>query len=222
MMTERMMGNNYFYRAFSYLISGANIGIYTVLGASIVGPSGRVIALEPSNVSFRRLERNVLLNQFAQVILVNAAVCETLGSACLYHADAGPVSFSLVAKPEATFEMVRTTTIDTLVESSRLDHVDCIKLDVEGVEAAALRGARSVLARFKPTLIFERTSAGQRRQPIPEDLPSIVRSLGYRIYRHFYSSPSAVPYKSPNLVGIHPEARKQVPAFLSPWPKDDQ
>lgn len=119
MMTERMMGNNYFYRAFSYLISGANIGIYTVLGASIVGPSGRVIALEPSNVSFRRLERNVLLNQFAQVILVNAAVCETLGSACLYHADAGPVSFSLVAKPEATFEMVRTTTIDTLVESSR-------------------------------------------------------------------------------------------------------
>jgi len=205
----------------NFIDCGANIGIYTVCAAGIVGPSGRVIAVEPSKVSFRRLERNVAMNKLAQVALVNEAVSETQGRAHLYHADHGPVSFSLVPKPETEFEEVSTTTIDALAEQSRLDHVECIKLDVEGVEAAVVRGARGVLSRFKPVVIFERTSYGQRRQASSENVANTILSFGYRIYECVETSPSATGYESPNLVGIHPESYKRVPAFLKPWAASD-
>jgi len=202
----------------NFIDCGANIGIYTARGAGIVGPRGRVIAVEPSAVSFRRLQRNIELNGFFQVSLVNKAISDTETLARLYHADGGPVSFSLVPKSETDFEEVRTTTIDTLVEESKLDHVDCIKLDVEGVEVPALHGAREVLLRFNPAIIFERTSPGQKRQAMMEDISSLLLSLGYRIYYYVGTSCSETNYKSPNLVGIHPEANKPVPAFLKPWP----
>jgi FkbM family methyltransferase len=205
----------------NFIDCGANIGIYTARGAGIVGPRGRVIAVEPSAISFRRLQRNIELNGFSQVSLVNKAISETETLARLYHADGGPVSFSLVATSETDFEEVRTTTIDKLVEENKLDHVDCIKLDVEGVEVPALRGAREVLLRFKPAIIFERTSPGQKRQSMGEDIPSLVLSLGYSIYHYVGTSHFETNYQSPNLVCIHPEANKPVPAFLKPWTPGD-
>jgi FkbM family methyltransferase len=201
----------------NFIDCGANIGIYTALGAGIVGPQGRVFAVEPSAASFRRLQRNVELNRFTQVSLVNKAISDKETLARLYHADGGPVSFSLVPKAETDFEEVITTTIDRLVEGHKLDHVECIKLDVEGVEIPALRGAQEVLLRFKPAIIFEATSPGQKRQAVTEDIPSLILSLGYNIYHFVGTSPSEIHYKSPNLVGLHPEANKPVPAFLKPW-----
>jgi FkbM family methyltransferase len=201
-----------------FIDCGANIGIYTVRGAAIVGSKGKVISVEPGAVSFKRLQRNIGLNEFPQVTLVNKAVSDTEDTARLYHADGGPVAFSLVPKPNTDFEEVRTTTIDSLVEENKMNRVDCIKLDVEGAEVPALRGAKQTLSRLRPHVIFERTSPGQQRQAMSEETPSLIMSLGYRLYRY---PPrrinSQIRYESPNVVAIHPDSGRSVPAFLEAW-----
>ena len=60
----------------AFIDCGANIGIYTVRGAGIVGSNGKVISVEPAAVSFQRLKRNIDLNKFAQVALVNKAISD--------------------------------------------------------------------------------------------------------------------------------------------------
>ena len=59
---------------------GANIGSFTVLAASIVGPGGRVIALEPVSGTFARLQKNVGLNRLENVTCRNEAVDSRAGT----------------------------------------------------------------------------------------------------------------------------------------------
>lgn len=205
----------------TFIDCGANIGIYTVIGAGAVGPRGRVVAVEPSAVSFERLSRNLAVNQFKHVALVNKAISDTVGTARLYHADGGPVSFSLVEKQDVEFEDVPTITIDEIVAQNNLAGVDCIKLDVEGVEVPALRGGGATLSRFKPTVIFERTSAGQQRRG-QEDISAYMKARGYRIYRYRGLTRAEAGYSSPNFIAIHPDGGKAVPAVLELVPADEE
>jgi len=80
-----------------------------------------------------------------------------------------------------------------------------------------LRGAKETLARFKPAVIFERTSAGQKRLAASEDIPSHLLARGYRLYA-FGGDPSLpTDYESPNLVAIHGDSGKPIPPMLRPW-----
>ena len=60
---------------------GANVGFFTLIGARRVGESGRVVAFEPAPTTRAALERNVRLNGFANVDIVEAAVSDAAGSA---------------------------------------------------------------------------------------------------------------------------------------------
>jgi FkbM family methyltransferase len=203
-----------------FMDCGANIGIYTARGAGIVGKKGKVISVEPSAVSFNRLKRNIELNGFSQVTLVNKAISDKEETARLYHADGGPVSFSLVPKSDTEFEDVQTSTIDKLVDENEVDRLDCIKLDVEGVEIPALHGAKDTLSRVRPNVIFERTSPGQKRQAATEEIPDLLLSFGYRLFRYAPGENSEVTYESPNVVAIHPDKKQLIPAVFRPWRPD--
>lgn len=201
----------------SFIDCGANIGIYTARAAGIVAARGKVVAVEPGDLSFQRLSRNLEVNRFSHVTAIKKAICDTQSTARLYHADGGPVSFSLVATPDTDFEEVATTTIDQIVTDHGFERLDCIKLDVEGVELLALQGAEHSLARFKPTVIFERWSLGQTRLTTSETVPEHLRARGYEIYA-FGGDPSLpTRYESPNLVAIHPQSGKPIPRMLNPW-----
>jgi FkbM family methyltransferase len=197
----------------AFIDCGANIGIYTTYAAGIVGPTGTVIAIEPGEMSYSRLKRNVELNAFAQVKLVKMAISDRKSVARLYHADGGPVSFSLVPKAGTEFEEVETTTIDALVAEAGIQRLDCIKLDVEGVEILALQGARDSICRMRPAVIFERTSAGSRRAGILGEVPHFLTSFGYRLYISRYGNA--------NVVAIHPQGDQKAPDVLVPWSPPD-
>ncbi len=66
---------------------GANIGLYTILAAQQVGPSGMVIALEPSRREFVRLLKNIELNTVDNVVPMYAAASERSGVARLLVSD---------------------------------------------------------------------------------------------------------------------------------------
>jgi hypothetical protein len=92
---------------------------------------------------------------------------------------------------------------------SGLDRVDGIKLDVEGAEIMALRGARDTIERFKPTVIFERTSPGAKRLGPMENVPSLLAAHGYHLYQY-----SRTGFNHPNFVAIHSDRGTVPPTFL--------
>ena len=137
---------------------GANIGLYALKAARLVGPSGRVVALEPGAVACDQLEANLALNDFRCVEVVRKAASDTDGHAVLHHVELGhdPQAFSLIENLSAGGgETVETIRLDTLAGQMGLTRMDLIKIDVEGAESMVLAGARECLARFRPAVVFE-------------------------------------------------------------------
>ncbi len=123
---------------------GANIGVYSQFLAERVGPTGMVHSFEPSPVNFARLRQS--LAGAANVKLNQAAVGDTTGTSLLYLSDELNVdhrTYPTADGPRRTL-LIQTTTLDDYFRSG--SRVDLIKLDIQGFELHALRGARRVLA----------------------------------------------------------------------------
>jgi FkbM family methyltransferase len=137
---------------------GSNIGFFALLAARIVGPTGLVVAFEPVPDNARAISRNADLNDFGWLETVEVAVSERSGQARLLLAE-HPGGATLAAdEPPADHvgdRQVRTASIDDLLASGSLRPPDVVKIDVEGAEAAVLRGMRSTLAEHSPVLVCE-------------------------------------------------------------------
>jgi FkbM family methyltransferase len=160
---------------------GANYGTYTIPLARIVGAEGRVIAIEPSAHAVAILQRNIALNDLTNVIVIRAAVTETVGDLELsVHPD--PARTSLAKESERTHtETVPGITIDSV----RDDHgpIDFIKIDVEGAESMAFRGARGTFNRDQPVVLFESAPEAEQRMGLqPGSGWQALRSHGYEAY----------------------------------------
>lgn len=134
---------------------GANIGLFTLKAAP---QAGHVVAVEPGAEACAQLDANLALNRFDNVTVVRKALSDRAGRAALFHNPLGhdPQAFSLVSDgSDAGSEQVELVTLDSVVEEIGLPRVDCIKIDVEGAEAAVIAGAGATLAAHHPTVIFE-------------------------------------------------------------------
>jgi FkbM family methyltransferase len=118
---------------------GANIGVYTLLVKKHCEHC-RVIAVEPEPLNSLLLEKNVKINNLRDVIIVRKAISDEEGTAKLYLSQYD-VSHSIVEPVGKKYIVIETTTIDKLLEEFGIEKVDLIKMDVEGAEYKALRGA---------------------------------------------------------------------------------
>jgi len=127
---------------------GANVGIYTLLFSDRVGPTGRVVAFEPSVRNVAQLRRHLELNHAENVDVVEGAVSDVVGQSAF-----SDISGSCTGRLDADGDvLVMTTTIDHFVQSSGLSP-SLIKIDVEGSEADVLRGAIGTLRHNRPLLL---------------------------------------------------------------------
>lgn len=161
---------------------GANLGLYTVVAAKLVGPRGRVIAVEPSAATFELLRHNVALNGLGNVTLVNKALSDGVGAARLYHIAGAPnYSLGAPADPGTAYEDVETVSLDRLVTDCGAADVSCVKIDVEGAEHLVVRGGTGCLARWRPAVIFEVNDENAGRfGSSGTDTVAALRELGYR------------------------------------------
>jgi FkbM family methyltransferase len=128
---------------------GANKGQMALVFARLVGPAGRVIALEPAANEFRSLERNVGLNSLGYVRAINAAAAQESGTVVFEYNPSYP-SQGKLASVEPSYVVpgvdritVPAIALDELLQSERAP--DIIKIDVEGAAAGVLRGAQRIL-----------------------------------------------------------------------------
>jgi len=115
---------------------GANIGYYTLLGASIVGPSGKVFAIEPDYRNLPILKRNVSLNQFDNV--VNIFEC-AIGhkNTRISFINSNKTNLSRVDLNGNQSE--QSVELRTLVDLEKdIGFVDIIRMDIEGFEVFVL------------------------------------------------------------------------------------
>jgi len=170
---------------------GANLGQYTLLAAKCVGKQGQVHSFEPSHRMFRELEFNIKLNGFSDICILNSlAVCDTCGTAKLSRYEEGAEVYASLGsqeRQEATvigYEEVKTVRLDDYIEEQRVDRVDFIKMDIEGAELLALRGAEKLLRRNdSPAILLEMADVntdGFGYKAV--ETWDYLESLGYRLH----------------------------------------
>jgi FkbM family methyltransferase len=181
---------------------GAHHGLYTLISSKIVGLKGRVFAFEPSPRERRALVLNVWLNKinFAiswNVTIQGLAVGEENSETDLYVADDWAGAFNSLRPPNvsATTSTTRVhmVRLDDWLARHKIDHVDFIKLDIEGAELGALRCAQRLLeVRPRPVLLVEVYDI--RTQPWGYPAREIVQLLDRAGYRWFSLREDGAPY----------------------------
>jgi FkbM family methyltransferase len=157
--------------------AGASIGVHTVALAELVGPSGQVFAFEPQRALYHLLCGNLALNGHSRVSAFQAGLASTARSIVVGVAEASePIIWDGALDAQSPpCEQVPTTPLDSF------DLVQChfIKVDVDGMELDALKGASETLAKHHPVLYV----ANDRRSNSP-DLIQWLLDRHYRLYWH--------------------------------------
>jgi FkbM family methyltransferase len=154
--------------------AGANIGIYSQFFSKCVGPGGAVHSFEPSPENFSRLSK--ALSHFSNVYLNQMAVSDKTGESLLYVSDELNVDHRAYAPTDGTRDtiVIRAVALDDYFATG--ERVDLIKMDIQGYELHALRGAERVIRENRGiTLLLELWPYGLRQAGV--DWKDLVQML---------------------------------------------
>jgi FkbM family methyltransferase len=188
---------------------GANLGYFSLLAARRVGRLGRVDAFEPDPQNRTRLQAHVALNHADAVVRVHAAaLADRVGKLQLHHPDPSRANhgqaslFADLAPGGESFD-VPLVRLDQAIERVP----DLIKMDVEGAELLALRGAESLLVGDRPpSLIIEHNPVTARAAGFaPGDLLRFLRQLDARWRARWIGAALSQPLSPSQLDGISRE-----------------
>jgi len=139
-----------------FIDAGANIGFYSILAAKLVGPTGRVIAVEMMPNTAAILKRHVEYNKVGHLVqVVEQALSEEpdqLITARFTPGLFGQSSISEGINPGGVEVTVKTTTLDQIC--TKPTKIRLIKMDLEGAEYRALKGASHALKNIQ-NIIYE-------------------------------------------------------------------
>lgn len=144
---------------------GANFGLFGLISKAL-NPNAVVVLVEPLERNVNRVQNNLDLNKFdAEVI--TAAIGDHLGAITFFDMDASENTIGSIDKNFVEMHQHSTSiipievpmiTIDHLVETRQLKKVDLIKIDVEGADFLAIKGAIQTLNTFHPNILIEITN----------------------------------------------------------------
>jgi FkbM family methyltransferase len=195
---------------------GANDGVYALFAARFVGEQGCVIAFEPSDREFDRLNANIELNQLKSIQPFKIGLADSPGERILklaIDAHAGQNTLGTFVYPgvrEERLQPITMQTLDTFIQEQAIQQIDVIKVDIEGTEFAFLQGAKQTLETHHPLILIELLEDALAAQNTSSlEVVTFLKSLGYQIF--IISQFTGLPIKvdrelglSPNIVAAHP------------------
>ena len=158
-----------------FLDVGAHIGKYTLQVAKIVGESGSVIAIEPMTECYKALKKNISLNNFNNIILLNIAAWNKSCNLKLFIGDKQGLN-SIKYNMGLGYVEVEAKALDMVLSQINVNRVDWIKIDVEGAEYEVLQGLKNTLKKDNPKLIVEVKKENKRK------VLDIMKELNYKVY----------------------------------------
>ena len=157
---------------------GANIGLFTLLGARLVGETGKVFSFEPDPENATRLRRNIQRNGFTNITIVDSGVWSKTGKLKFVPADAASPDHGtgkfIAAESGPSGTATGCVSLDDYTQSAPWP--DAIKCDIEGAEVEALRGAEKFLRAKHPSIVCEMHSPANNLAAC-----EILTSLGYTL-----------------------------------------
>lgn len=169
---------------------GANVGVYTLPLAKLVGPTGQVVAYEPGTMNRRHLEQSLIMNQRNNVVISRAALSDCAGTGWLQIERSGQLN-QLVTRPvdSVAVESVEVSTLDAELDRFNWTQVDFMKIDAEGQEAAIINGGQRFFETYSPLILFE----VKHQLVINHSLIGDFKGLGFEIYRLLGDGSMLVP-----------------------------
>lgn len=169
------------YPDFTFIDVGSNVGAYSVFVAKNAGPRARVVALDPNAIVLKRLAFNALANGLENITVVQAAVADVEGEMefALEETNMGGSSLQLDRKARGGKNIfkVPVRTLASIVDDAKLDHVDAIKIDVEGFEDKVLLPyLHSMPGRLYPKAVILEANVGSWQG----DLIGGLQAAGYQ------------------------------------------
>jgi FkbM family methyltransferase len=162
---------------------GANVGLYAIPLAKVIGETGRVIAFEPTGENYRRLQENLKLNATTNVCSFQKALGDWTGEGKISMGPATRPGPGLVRSDLAVagnYRLVDVVEGDTFREAANLPLPRAIKIDVEGSEHAVLCGMRQTLAHPDCILVMcEIHPQFLPAEAAPQVVLALLKSLGF-------------------------------------------
>jgi len=176
---------------------GANIGVHTIAWANELYPFGYVLAVEAQERIFYCLAGAISLNNCHNARAIFCAIGETNGQLEVdvpdYLVPGSFGSMSLIKGLSADVgKAANHTHRETIpmrsIDSFNLPRLDFLKLDVEGMEISAIRGALASIENQHPIMLIEHLKSDKRQ------LQELVEGLGYKVFEG-----------GSNLLAVHSE-----------------
>ncbi|MDZ7734974.1 MAG: FkbM family methyltransferase [Gammaproteobacteria bacterium] len=156
---------------------GANVGIYTLTAASVLGPVGRIIAFEPCPATYERLRFNININRDSMkagegIALLPMGVSDRSGEFDLFLDSTNLGGNSLQKRRDDDQSMkIECTPLLNALRGQKIGRVDILKIDIEGAEEQALVPFFSDAPRaLLPQVIIMENSNEERRAALVQTM----------------------------------------------------
>ena len=153
----------------------ANSGFFSLLSSKCVGDKGHVFVFEPLPDNIDTIKSQLKLNQVTNTTLIEAAVSDSEGK--IKFCESSHASTARIKRPDdnGTAVTVKTLTIDKFIKTERPP--DLIKMDIEGAELKAFKGAKQLSNQNPPKLPIE-----LHGQPTVQKVHEMLKEKDYSFY----------------------------------------
>jgi FkbM family methyltransferase len=163
---------------------GAHIGLFTLQLASAVGPTGRVVAFEPTNDNRCGIKRAVELNRLTNIVEVREEAIGGENGPAIFHLPESNygVNGTLISTMHETEHSITIKTITLNAVADMEQRVSFVKMDIEGAELVALESGDVLLKVHRPIMaidIHPQHIKSSGRKPL--DVYTIMTSANYRV-----------------------------------------